>query len=96
MSIYPAIGLGTSSTPVSVSLGAQLPVTAAKRPLCRFGTNVTSGYYNVGSKIGLGNGTFVYCPAPTMPLGGTVPLSISLDGTTFTTGGASFTYYSKL
>ncbi|GAQ84646.1 hypothetical protein KFL_001990010 [Klebsormidium nitens] len=95
MSIYPRIGPGATSSAVSVSLGVTLPVTGAKRPLCRFGTNVTTGYYNVGTKIGLGNGTFVYCPAPTMPLGGTVPLSISMDGTTFT-GAASFTYYTPL
>lgn len=66
--------------------------TDIKRPVCRFGALATVGSY--GS-----DGVSITCAAPAWPDGlqpETVPVSFSLDGSTFADLGATYTYYSEL
>ncbi|GAQ88511.1 hypothetical protein KFL_004350010, partial [Klebsormidium nitens] len=64
--------------------------TGVKRPVCRFGALTTVGTY--GS-----DGVSITCAAPAWPdkfRPETVPVSFSLDGSTFAELGATYTYHS--
>lgn len=90
--IFPSVGPLSGGTNVSILVSGQLPPGRSKPPVCVFGSLKVNGKYSPETST-------ITCTAPAaaaLSQPGTVALTVSLDGKTFTPEGAAFTYYCKL
>ncbi|GAQ88510.1 hypothetical protein KFL_004350010, partial [Klebsormidium nitens] len=89
--IFPSVGPLSGGTNVSILVSGQLPHGRSKPPVCAFGSLKINGSYSPETST-------ISCTAPAaaaigLSQPGTVALTVSLDGRTFTPEGAAFTYY---